>query len=132
MFFNKNTCDACLLGVLGLNILAHSTMWSWYLLLYNAIITQYSGVSDCCLTPKLAIFQLYHGKNKIDCTFDDVRYVLHQQSWLIFIYCAISPRVDMSLHSETLSWFRANKTLFFLPNAACWVEKQHILNSVFG
>jgi len=22
-------------------------------------------VSDCCLTPKLAIFQIYHGENKL-------------------------------------------------------------------
>jgi hypothetical protein len=30
----------------------------------------------------------------------------------------------MSLHSDTLFWFRANQTFLFLLNAACLVEKQ--------
>ena len=34
-----------------------------------------------------------------------------------------SQRIDMSLHSETLSWFRANQSLLFLLNAACLAEK---------
>jgi hypothetical protein len=37
-----------------------------------------------------------------------------------------SPRVDMSLHSDTLFWFRANQSLLFLLNAACLAEKQQI------
>jgi hypothetical protein len=37
-----------------------------------------------------------------------------------------SPRIDMSLHSNTLSWFRANQSLLFLLNAACLAEQQHI------
>ena len=35
--------------------------------------------------------------------------------------------VDMSLHSDTISWFRANKSLLLLPNATCSVEKLQIL-----
>jgi hypothetical protein len=27
-----------------------------------------------------------------------------------------SPRIDMTFHSDTLSWFRANQSLFFLLN----------------
>ena len=49
-------------------------------------------------------------------------------SW-IFIVLAHwnnSPRVDMSLHSDTLFWFWANQSLLFLLNAACLVEKQQI------
>jgi hypothetical protein len=34
--------------------------------------------------------------------------------------------VDMSLHSDTLSWFRANQSLLLLLNAACFVEMQQI------
>jgi hypothetical protein len=41
-----------------------------------------------------------------------------------------SPWVDMSLHSNTLSWFQANQSLLFLLNATCLVEKQQI--PVFG
>jgi hypothetical protein len=37
-----------------------------------------------------------------------------------------SPRIDMSPHSHTLSWFRDNQSLVFLINAACLAEKQHI------
>ena len=43
-----------------------------------------------------------------------------------------SPRVDMSLHSDTLFWFRANQYLLFLLNAACLAEKQNINFIVFG
>ena len=42
-------------------------------------------------------------------------------SW-IFIVLAHwnnSPWVDMLLHSDTLSWFRANQSLLFLVNTAC-------------
>jgi hypothetical protein len=44
-----------------------------------------------------------------------------------------SPRVDMSLHSDTLFWFRASQSFLFLHNAACLAEKQHIhICIVFG
>jgi hypothetical protein len=33
----------------------------------------------------------------------------------------------MSPHSDTLSWFRVNHSLFFLLNAACLAEKQQII-----
>jgi hypothetical protein len=42
-----------------------------------------------------------------------------------------SPRVEMSLHSDTLFWFRGNQSLLFLLNAACLAEKQQI-PIVFG
>ena len=32
----------------------------------------------------------------------------------------------MSLHSDTLSWFWANRCLLFLLDAACLMEKQEI------
>jgi hypothetical protein len=35
-------------------------------------------------------------------------------------------RVDISPHSDTLSWFQANHSLLFLLNAACLAEKQQI------
>jgi hypothetical protein len=37
-----------------------------------------------------------------------------------------SPWIDMSHHSDTLSWFQGNQSLLFLINAACLAEKQHI------
>ena len=49
-------------------------------------------------------------------------------SW-IFIVLAHwnnSPRIDMSLHSDTLFWFRSNQSVLFLLNAACLAEKQQI------
>ena len=49
-------------------------------------------------------------------------------SW-IFIVLAHwnnSPRIGMSLHLDTLSWFRANQSLLFLLNAAFLAEKQQI------
>jgi hypothetical protein len=47
------------------------------------------------------IFQLYHVENK-------------------------SIFNDMSYHSDTLFWFRANQFLLFLLNATCLAEKQQI------
>ena len=44
-----------------------------------------------------------------------------------------SPRIDMSPHSDTLSWFRAYQSLLYLLNAACLPEKQPIsICIVFG
>ena len=35
--------------------------------------------------------------------------------------------INMSLHSDTLSWYRANQSLLFLPNGVSLAEKQQIL-----
>ena len=43
-----------------------------------------------------------------------------------------SPRVDMSLHSDTLFEFRANQYLLFLLSDACLAEKQQTNFIVFG
>ena len=42
---------------------------------------------------------------------------------LVLAHWNNSPRVDMSLHSDTLFWFRANQSLLFLLNAACLAKK---------
>jgi hypothetical protein len=55
--------------------------------------------------------------------------IIFMLSW-IFIVLAHwnnSLREDMSLHSDTLFWFRANQSLLFLLNAVCLAEKQQIL-----
>ena len=60
---------------------------------------------------------------------DEVCFVLDHHTELDFIVLAHwnnSPWVDMSLHSDTLFWFRANQSLLFLLNAVCLVEKQQI------
>jgi hypothetical protein len=38
----------------------------------------------------------------------------------------------MSLHWDTLFWFRGNQSLLLLLNAACLAEKQYIPIFVFG
>jgi hypothetical protein len=40
-----------------------------------------------------------------------------------------SSPIDMSPHSDTLSWFRANQSFLFLLNATCLAEKQQIPSS---
>jgi hypothetical protein len=49
-------------------------------------------------------------------------------SWIFIVLAHWNnrPRVDMSLHSDTLFRFRANQFLLFLLNAACLAEKQQI------
>ena len=68
------------------------------------------------LNANSAIFQLYHGENK-------VHFVLDQHAeldfFLVLAHWNNSPRVNMSFHSGTLFWFRANQFLLFLLNAAC-------------
>ena len=77
------------------------------------------------------IFQLYYGENKLifnEMMMTPALYQINMLSW-IFIMLAHwnnSLRVDMSLHSDTLFWFRANQSLIFLLNAACLAEKQQI------
>jgi hypothetical protein len=65
-----------------------------------------------------AIFQLYHGENKL--IFNEMMMTI-TLSWIfiVLVHWNNSPRVDMSLHSDTLFWFRANQSLLFLYNAAC-------------
>jgi hypothetical protein len=59
--------------------------------------------------------------------YDEVRFFLNQHAELDF-YSASSlkqqSRVDMSLHSDTLFWFRANLSLLLLLNAECLAVKQ--------
>ena len=72
---------------------------------------------------------------------DEVRFVLDKHAELDFYSDGslkqqsagthVAPQVDMSLHLDTLFWFRADQSLLFLLNAACLVEKQQIPISVF-
>ena len=80
------------------------------------------------------IFQLYHGENKLIFNEMMMRFTLYYTNTLIWIFIVLahwnnSPRVDVLPHLDTLSWFRANQSFFFLLNAACLAEKQQILNS---
>ena len=66
---------------------------------------------------KLAMFQPYHGENKLH--FDEIMmsslYYKHTNtpSWIliVLVHPNNNPRVDMSLHSDTLFWFRDNQSL---------------------
>ena len=87
-------------------------------------------VSGCCLTPSEQYFMCITGKT----SYASMRWwcpTLYQTNTLSWIFIVLahrnnSPRIDMSLHSDTLSWLRANQSLFFLFNATCLVEKQYI------
>ena len=58
---------------------------------------------------------------------DEIRFVLDQHAELYSASSLKQQSADKrSLHSNTLFWFRANKSLIFLLNAACLAEKQHI------
>ena len=85
------------------------------------------------LNANSAIFQLYHGENKLIFNEMMMRFALYQINTLSWIFIVLahwnnSPRIDMYPHSEsdTLYWFRATQSLLFLLNAACLVEKQQI------
>jgi hypothetical protein len=84
-----------------------------------------------------AIFHLYHGETKLIYNEMMMRHALYQTNTLSWIFIVLAhwnnnPQIDMSSHSDTLSWFWAKQSLLFLLNAACLAEKQQIQILVFG
>jgi hypothetical protein len=82
------------------------------------------------------MFQQYYDEQATFQWNDDVRFihVLHQHAKLDFLVLSRwhnSQQIDMSLQSDTLSWFQANRSLLLLLTAACLVEKQQIPILVF-
>ena len=78
-----------------------------------------------------AIFQLYHGENKLifnEMMMRSALFLTNTLSWILIVlaHWNNSPRIDMSLHLDTLFWFRSNQSLLFLLNAACLAEKKQI------
>ena len=76
-------------------------------------------------------FMTYHGKNKLD--FDEMMmmsnlYFTNTLSWIFIVLVPWnnSPRIDMSLHSDTRFWFGVNLSLLLLLSAACLAEDQQI------
>jgi hypothetical protein len=66
-----------------------------------------------------AIFQLYHSENKLifnEMIMKSALYETNTLSWIfiVLVHWNNSPRICMSPHSNTLSWFRANQSLLFL------------------
>ena len=68
-----------------------------------------------------AIFQLYHGKNKL--IFDEMmmRSALYKTNTLSWIFIVLAHwnkclRINISPNKDTLSWFQANLSLLFLLN----------------
>ena len=78
-----------------------------------------------------AIFQLYYGEKKLiinEMMMRSALFLTNTLSWILLVlaHWNNSPRVEMSLHSDTLFWFRANQSLLFLRNGECLAEKQQI------
>ena len=76
-----------------------------------------------------AIFQLYYGENKLH--FNEMMSALYETNTFSWIFIVLahwnnSPRLDMSLNSNTLSWFWANQSFLLLRNDAWLAEKQQI------
>ena len=88
-------------------------------------------VSDCCLTPTQLNFSAISWREEFNIQWDDVevRFVLDQHVYRSWIFIVLphwnnSSWIDMLPHSDTLSWFLAKQSLFFLLNALCLEEKQ--------
>jgi len=69
-----------------------------------------------------AIFQLYHGETKLIFNERMMWSALYKSNTLSLICIMVahwnnSMRIKMSLHSDTVSWFRANQSLLFLLDA---------------
>ena len=83
-------------------------------------------MSDWCLTPTQQFFRYpdISWPEQANVQWDDdneIHFVLDQHAKLDCVVLAhwnISSRIDMSLRTDTLFWYRANQSLFFLLNAA--------------
>ena len=79
----------------------------------------------CSLSPTQQFFSYIHGENPMRWWWDPL---CTRLSWICIVlaHWNNSWRIDMSPHSDTLFWFRANHYLLFLLNAAWLAEKQQI------
>jgi len=69
-------------------------------------------VSDCCLAPN---------KQFINCIMARSSYIRRDTlCWIcrVLVHWNDIPRIDVSLHSDTLYWFRVNQSLLFLLHVA--------------
>ena len=78
-----------------------------------------------------AILYLHHGENKLIVNELMMRSALYYTNTLSWIFIVLahwnnSRWIEISPHSHTLSWLRANQSLLFLLNAAGLAEKQQI------
>jgi hypothetical protein len=84
------------------------------------------------LNANSAIFQLYHGENKLIINEMMMRFALFNTlSWIfiVLVHWNNSPRKDMSLHSNTLFWFQATQSLLL---RACRRSNWNTNFTVFG
>jgi hypothetical protein len=77
-------------------------------------------VSGCCLAPTRQFFSYIMAKKRIIFNKMMMRFVLYLINMLSWIYFRVSPhwknspRIYMSAHSDTLSWFWANQAYLWL------------------
>jgi hypothetical protein len=88
------------------------------ILLVRPILSKVGNKTDLILISlKINLFSSWYNWKIAELTINNNHSLTHN-----------SPRVDMSLHSDTLFWFRSNQSLLFLLNAVCLAEKQQIPN----
>jgi hypothetical protein len=89
------------------SILRHSYHVDWLIV---------EWMSDCYLAPHELLYSCTLARTSYirwDDDDDDIWFVLDQPAELdcvMLAHCSNSPRVDMSLHSDTLSWLRATQS----------------------
>jgi hypothetical protein len=98
------------------------------------IIYNVKWVGEFCLEPNYLFFcQLDHDESKCHVlSIDDIRFGLDKYAQFDFYsstfvaYCNNSPRIELFLHSDTLSWFQSRQSIFVILNVVCLTKKQHI------
>jgi hypothetical protein len=80
-------------------------------------------VCKCCLTP---LWNVYSYIMTITSYLFDEMIMMSALLELVLVYWNNSPRVGISLHSNTLFLFSANQSLVFLLSDAWFAEKQNI------
>ena len=92
-------------------------------------------MSDCCLTLNEQYFSYIRKRTSYIRWYDDVRFVANKQiisvgSKRVLDHWNNSPRVYMSLHSDTLTWIRAKQSMLLLLKHVSLAENTKFV--VFG
>ena len=74
-------------------------------------------LSECCLTPTQQFFS--YRKLLVNQLMKWSICTRLSRMFIVRAHWNHNPRIDMSLQSDTLSWFRANQSLHLLLNASC-------------
>jgi hypothetical protein len=125
LLFFCMTCNKCEWKYNKIGLLAHKRLYVSF--------QSFDKVNEWLFIVKWVIIQLYRGENKLHLMRwqRSLLYTRPKRLVGIVIVLADSPRVDMSLLSDTLSWFRAIQSLLLFRHDSCGRVKSKTIKLIF-